>query len=96
MLDRVVDGDVAFNGHTRKVSRSLPCPLSPSLLCTAPLLPELQPAPCFLSAIIEKKLINPGVSDLSSHNNNNQAHLHESSLSNNGRQETRSWLKLRK
>jgi len=26
-------------------------------LCTAPLLPELQPAPCFLSAIIGQTLI---------------------------------------
>jgi len=33
------------------------------------------------------KLINPGVSDLSGHNNNNQAHLNKSILSNNGRQE---------
>jgi len=36
------------------------------------------------------KLIDPGVSDLSSHNNNNQAHLKQSSLSDNGRQETSS------
>jgi len=41
------------------------------------------------------KLISLGVSDLSRHNNNNQAHLNLSSLSNNGRQETRSWLKFR-
>jgi len=46
-------------------------------LCTAALLPELKPAPCFLSGIIGKmdKLINPGVPDLSSHGNNNQTHL---------------------
>jgi len=39
---------------------------SGSIVFTAALLPELQLAP---------KLINPGVSDLSSHNNNNQTHL---------------------
>jgi len=39
------------------------------------------------------KLINSGVLDLSSHGNNNQTHLN---LANNGRQETRSWLKFRK
>jgi len=43
-------------------------------LCTAALLPELKPAPCFLSAIIDK-LIYPGLPDLSSHGNNNQTHL---------------------
>jgi len=39
-------------------------------LCTAALLPELVSCLALLN-----KLINPGVSDLSSHNNNNQAHL---------------------
>jgi len=41
------------------------------------------------------KLINPGVPDLSSHSNNNQT-PGLTSLSNNGRQETWSWLKFRK
>jgi len=36
-------------------------------LCTAALLPELQP--------LLAKLINSGVLDLSSHGNNNQTHL---------------------
>jgi len=32
-------------------------------LCTAALLPELKPAPCFLSDIIGQTFINSGVSD---------------------------------
>jgi len=50
--------------------------------------------PCLFPVLV--KLIDSGVPDLSSHGNNNQTHLNESSLANDSRQETRSWLEFRK